>query len=699
MIKSLEEINFRNIKHEVFNFGKTNLFVGMNKLGKSNLLNGLNVILTGSLLTDKYGSDEKDIQSIIPYGTDANSNEESIIKITLTSGTEYQMNYKRNFDKYGKCKGHEAKFYINGGKVTQKEFYPNLYGALGFQPVFTKLKIDESRLMTDPLYALLKLDYKDLRALLVAMGCSISDDELKEQEPNAIDLINEVETKYQGDYTRARKSYKDAVANTNKSLEACKSQLKLFNDVEEFNPSTLDELKEERNTLNELNGKYKNTTNENAIVNLENKKQQLLDKIDNVKNKQIQVKSLEILDLKEKINNIKALNENAKKEHFSQGHKQIETEQSELHSLERSLADTRLKLANKENEIKNLQIKGKGKQDMIKAKSNDLANLKEHSKFMVVCPYCNQEHEAMLPSSIINIQTLTVAISVLQDELDSLKGQYKATKQEADSLTNKVNELSTQVFNKQSLVNQLIKDIQEAETNYKVDTTELDALSMNLQELEAHRYDVVDNEEIIDLRNQIETINSNITELKENNVNPYEADIEANNQRIAEIDQLMSEQYILKNKWDNKVELQNTHKAILEELNNKEFALNKINDVIRTMIAMINDKAKLITGFDFVMLEENLTNDDIKEVCYVTVGGVPFKDLNTADKIKVGISFIETCRRIAQEQGASDNQLPILVDRLEGIDTIDAIKKLTNIQLIGTRVNDTDTTIKLEILD
>ena len=699
MIKNVEVVNFRNIKHQMFDFGKTNLFVGMNKLGKSNLLNALNVLLTGSLLTDKYGSDEKDIQSIIPYGTDANSNEESVIKITLTSGTEYQMNYKRNFDKYGKCKGHEAKFYINGGKVTQKEFYPNLYGALGFQPVFTKLKIDESRLMTDPLYALLKLDYKDLRALLVAMGCSISDDELKEQEPNAIDLIDEVETKYQGDYTRARKSYKDAVANTNKSLESCKSQLKLFNDVEEFNPSTLDELKEERNTLNELNGKYKNTTNENAIINLENKKQQLLDKIDNVKNKQIQVKSLEILDLKEKINNIKSSNENAKKEHFSQGHKEIETEQSELHSLERSLADTRLKLTVKENEIKNLQNKGKGKQDMIKAKSNDLANLKEHSKFMVVCPYCNQEHEAMLPSSIINIQTLTVAISVLQDELDSLKGQYKATKQEVDSLTNKVNELSTQIFNKQSLVNQLIKDIQEAETNYKVDTTELDALNMNLQELEAHKYDVVDNEEIIDLRNQIETINSNITELKENNVNPYEADIEANNQRIAEIDQLMSEQYVLKNKWDNKVELQNTHKAILEELNNKEFALNKINDVIRTMIAMINDKAKLITGFDFVMLEENLTNDDIKEVCYVTVGGVPFKDLNTADKIKVGISFIETCRRIAQQQGASDNQLPILVDRLEGIDTIDAIKHLTNIQLIGTRVNDTDTTIRLEILD
>jgi chromosome segregation ATPase len=699
MIKNLEVINFRNIKHQKFDLGKTNLFVGMNKLGKSNLLNALNVLLTGSLLTDKYGSDEKDIQSIIPYGTDANSNEESVIKVTLTSGTEYQMNYKRNFDKYGKCKGHEAKFYINGGKVTQKEFYPNLYGALGFQPVFTKLKIDDSRLMTDPLYALLKLDYKDLRALLVAMGCSISDEELKEQEPNAIELIDEVKTKYQGDYTRARKSYKDAVANTNKSLESCKSQLKLFNDVEEFNPSTLDELKEERNALNELNGKYKNTTNENAIINLENKKQQLLDKIDDVKNKQIQVKSLEILDLKEKINNIKALNENAKKEHFAQGHKQIETEQSELHSLERSLADTRLKLTIKENELKSLQIKGKGKQDMIKAKSNDLANLKEHSKFMVVCPYCNQEHEAMLPTSVINIQTLTNAISILQDELDGLKGQYKATKQEADSLTNKVNELSTQVFNKQSLVNQLIKDIQEAEANYKVDTIELDALNMNLQELEAHKYDVVDNEEIVDLKNQIETINSNITELKENNVNPYEADIEANNQRIAEIDQLMSEQYILKNKWDNKVELQNTHKAILEELNNKEFALNKINDVIRTMIAMINDKAKLITGFDFVMLEENLTNDDIKEVCYVTVDGVPFKDLNTADKIKVGISFIETCRRIAQQQGASDNQLPILVDRLEGIDTIDAIKKLTNIQLIGTRVNDTDTTIRLEILD
>jgi hypothetical protein len=83
------------------------------------------------------------------------------------------------------------------------------------------------------------------------------------------------------------------------------------------------------------------------------------------------------------------------------------------------------------------------------------------------------------------------------------------------------------------------------------------------------------------------------------------------------------------------------------------------------------------------MLEENLSNDGVKEVCYATVNGIPFKDVNTATKIKYGIKFIEKMKELL-----GHNSLPILADRMEGIDSFDTIKNLTQEQLICTRVSD-----------
>ena len=88
------------------------------------------------------------------------------------------------------------------------------------------------------------------------------------------------------------------------------------------------------------------------------------------------------------------------------------------------------------------------------------------------------------------------------------------------------------------------------------------------------------------------------------------------------------------------------------------------------------------------MIEENLGNDNVKEVCYATYEGVPFANLNTARKYEIGISFIEKAKNIAASLGAGHNDLPILADKFEGIDSIDKIKNLTTEQLICTRVSD-----------
>ena len=97
---------------------------------------------------------------------------------------------------------------------------------------------------------------------------------------------------------------------------------------------------------------------------------------------------------------------------------------------------------------------------------------------------------------------------------------------------------------------------------------------------------------------------------------------------------------------------------------------------------MINEKATEKTGIKFVMLEENITNDSFKEVCYATVDNIPFKDVNTAKKLKYGVQFIEKMKELL-----GHNELPILADRMEGIDSLDKIKNLSQEQLICTRVS------------
>jgi hypothetical protein len=164
--------------------------------------------------------------------------------------------------------------------------------------------------------------------------------------------------------------------------------------------------------------------------------------------------------------------------------------------------------------------------------------------------------------------------------------------------------------------------------------------------------------------------------------------IEQINNEIRGLDEEITNLNIKLNDFSRKEALMSVLAQDQATINDKEAWLGKVNSFIHTMIQLINDRAKEITGFDFVMLEENMTNDSLTEVCYALIDGVPFKDLNTADKFKYGIQFLEVARKIASIKTGITNDLPILGDRFESISSIDTIKQYTSQQLICTRVNE-----------
>ena len=153
------------------------------------------------------------------------------------------------------------------------------------------------------------------------------------------------------------------------------------------------------------------------------------------------------------------------------------------------------------------------------------------------------------------------------------------------------------------------------------------------------------------------------------------------NSQLEEIEEQIKATYREESRLESKKEAQAQQKEVKAKLNDTEYLIELVNSFIQLKIKLINNKAKAITGLDFVMLEDNLTNDGIKEVCYATVDGVEFGNVNTSQKIVVGIKFIEKMKEIL-----GHNDLPILADRLEGFDDIDKIKDLTTQQMICTVV-------------
>ena len=139
-----------------------------------------------------------------------------------------------------------------------------------------------------------------------------------------------------------------------------------------------------------------------------------------------------------------------------------------------------------------------------------------------------------------------------------------------------------------------------------------------------------------------------------------------------------------------KQDLQAKREDAIKTLNNHEEQLSIINQFIHKSIELCNAKAKALTGFEFVMLEETLS-DTVKEVCYMLVDGVPFKNVNTSRKLLIGTQFIKRVKEILYKQGINKNDLPILADKLETISnaTLGKYNDLFNdIQFITTKVTE-----------
>jgi chromosome segregation ATPase len=691
MIVKVEIKNFRNIKESTVFFNEsTAIIAGQNGLGKSNTLNAINWLLTNTLLTDNYGKNENDIESIVPITHLKGQHTE--VSIWLDTEVKFTKIYKTTYNRVGKVSGHTTEFKINDVVCKNAgEFYENLYLALDYKPVFKSLKIAEDRLFTDPLFALQKLEAKELRNLLVALGCSVTNEELYAA---GYEHMRQYEKKYLGKWDVMRKDLKKQREASLGQINRLEAQVETYADVVEYDESKLESLLKRRDELviqknNVSVGKFDEQISklkldlhcaksnyQLAIVNAEN---EVRSKINELK--------IEKQHKEETLNKMKqlAVSElNNKKLNIVE---QIKT----YKVVNKSYHDT---LDSTNKEIDRVKAKARSNQT-IKTNLSIELTIKSNEEFtdFVTCPSCGHTFPTSQEQYEHFLNEKQKYETLVRERIQSLVQENDSLKQEYDNLLKKKEETMNEIDRNIAVINSLEEDIKKLDIemverhNVSVDTKPI----RELEEQIAQQYNELNNVvlKFADLRNNITKIENEITSLSTRNEEEIKGQILHIEDTLFPIAAEIEELYINKSKWLSKLEKQEELDKAVRELNDVESLLARVNEFIQEMISKINAKAKAKTGFDFVMLEENLSNENISEVCYATVDGVPFKDLNTSKKIEMGIRFIERCKYIAEEDfNTPHNRLPILADRLEGVDSLEKIKNLTSEQFICTRVSD-----------
>lgn len=681
MIQELQIKNFRNLASLNLVFGnKVSIITGKNDLGKSNALNALCWLTTGTILTDKWGFGENDIDSIIPKNAVRGINPE--VSIITEAGTKFTKKYISQYSKDGsKEKGHTTEWYINDVACKNEgEFNEQFYKVLGYTPKIKSKDVNELRLFVDPLYALQKLDAKQLRQLLVELGCSVTSEELYQK---GFGDLRPYGDKYLGKWDVMRKDLKEKVKVLTKDIESIQAKLETVTSIEDYNPETIKKLNKEHEALISRKSAIQNGATNPLVIDFEKRIEAI--------NAAIQTR---IQEHKNGVAEKKRMLEEQKAYELEKATSSIRKELQPLYDERDRLVDECIKM---ESSIQSYNLTAQTQAKLMQQYVTLAKNLSEKKtnlsvkldvvrnsqyKGMITCPICGSDFPASEEDRSNFEMHKQMEINSLIEEIAKLEKDKASYKEEYD--------------NAKALRDEAIQAVDEAKANYQVAFNKKTELETKCHELEAKPIDKSGIEEIdrkilaldlpVDCSKEYQDLQSlklKVESLKQADAAKVQDQVNEIDMQINALNSNISNEYVKQSKFNEKIEYEANLKATQEELNNTEALLARCNRLIQTMISLINQKATEKTGLTFVMLEENLTNDGIKEVCYATVDDIPFKDVNTAKKIKYGIKFIEKLKELL-----GHNQFPILADRLEGIDSIETIKNLTQEQLICTRVSE-----------
>lgn len=341
--------------------------------------------------------------------------------------------------------------------------------------------------------------------------------------------------------------------------------------------------------------------------------------------------------------------------------------------VEKARVDLEIKINESENNIKILNNKKEMLERNISTRKTNIEQLRknfdvENEKEFVdsnnyICPVCNREFENKDEMQNVAKEKF---MSLKRKTLEEINIQGKALTDLVQADEKELVEISeeiTKIENELPSLKIQVETLKDKEINYSEDD----------------RYMILE-QEIENLKEQVNAIVIEKTSDKEEKLQELENKIESSKTVIAKKDaQIKAEERIK--------ELLENEKVLADKIQEQEKYREAVEEFSKYKINLLEEKIN--QNFEIVKFKlfEQQINGGMKEVCYATVDGVPFSDLNSAMKINAGLDIIKTLSNFY------DVQAPIFIDNKE------TVNKLINIetQLI-TLIVSSDEKLRMEVL-
>lgn len=600
--------NFKGIKFINFEFdGNDASIYGDNATGKTTIFDSLCWLLFGK---DSLDRADFEIKTLVNGEPLHNVNHEVEAIFSNDDGTSFTLKriYRERYSnpRGGETKltGHTTDYFINEVPVKEKEYKAFINNMIN-EDVF--------KLITNPLYFNEQYSWQNRRKLLLEM-CGDVDDE---SVINSRDDLKRLAQLLNGHTVEEQKKIVAAKKTTlNKELDMI--PIRIDEAVRNKPEIALDKTKLTQDIQVIMNG-IDELEKEKAIINNGFEATEKQSKMREI-NRQLEARRSEILSDWKK--DKRALRSNYELSLMQL--KSLEAERDRYYDRHNDL--------NRDIDLENKRIE----------KLQDEFNSFNNQKFDTVnCPTCGQpypdEKRAEL-ETIFNTQKST-NLEEWQKLIDSAKAMKQSYIEQQDIMAVKVDGLTNQIADKQKEYDSQFKNYEELQEPNIEDDPAYKDLKAELFILELDDGNEADDDKLLKIDTELKELKSKKSAL-ETELNKFKmaADIDT---RIAE--------------------LETQQRKLAEEKNLLDETSFLIDEFVKTKVDLLEQSINSHFEYARFKMFNVLVNGNIEECCETTYKGVPYRSMNNAARMNVGLDIINALTKFYNVTA------PVFIDNAEAV--------------------------------
>lgn len=600
--------NFKGIKFINFEFdGNDASIYGDNATGKTTIFDSLCWLLFGK---DSLDRADFEIKTLVNGEPLHNVNHEVEATFSNDDGTGFTL--KRIYrEKYSnprggetKLTGHTTDYFINEVPVKEKEYKAFINNMIN-EDVF--------KLITNPLYFNEQYSWQNRRKLLLEMCGDVDDESVinsRDDLKRLAQLLNGHTVEEQKKIVAAKKTainkeldmipirIDEAVRN---KPEIVSDKTKLTQDIQVI-LNGIDELEKEKAIIN--NG-FEATEKQSKMREI---------------NRQLEARRSEVLSDYKK--DKRALRSNYELSLMQL--KSLEAERDRYYDRHNDL--------NRDIDLENKRIE----------KLQDEFNSFNNQKFDTVnCPTCGQpypdEKRAEL-ETIFNTQKST-NLEEWQKLIDSAKAMKQSYMEQQDIMAVKVDGLTNEIVDKQKEYDSQFKEYEELQEPNIDDDPAYKDLKAELFILELDDGNEADDDKLLKIDTELKELKSKKLAL-ETELNKFKM--------VADIDTRIAE-------------LETQQRKLAEEKNLLDETSFLIDEFVKTKVDLLEQSINSHFEYARFKMFNVLVNGSIEECCETTYKGVPYRSMNNAARMNVGLDIINALTKFYNVTA------PVFIDNAEAV--------------------------------